>query len=125
MADPKPNHSRLTTSRLAHEAEGGALGALAGTALGSLAGPPGMVVGALIGAIAGVLSGSAIDGNARREAVRKRALAAELGIEGREPGGPDVVRSPGVRRVYSAASLGVGILRERAPTEGPSQYPYD
>jgi hypothetical protein len=77
------------------------------------------------GAIAGVLSGSAIDGNARREAVRKRALAAELGIEGREPGGPDVVRSPGVRRVYSAASLGVGILRERAPTEGPSQYPYD
>jgi hypothetical protein len=48
MADPKPNHSRLTTSRLAHEAEGGALGALAGTALGSLAGPPGMVVGALI-----------------------------------------------------------------------------
>ena len=123
MAKAKSKRAKINTSRLAHEADGGALGAVAGTAIGMIAGPPGMVAGAIIGAVAGVLSGSVIDGDTRREDAHTRELDEELGVAAGELGAPTLKHPPAARGTYSAASLGVGILAEEDPAEGPIQQP--
>jgi hypothetical protein len=125
MAKSKRKRTKVNTSRLAHEAEGGALGAVAGTAIGMIAGPPGMVAGAVIGAFAGALSGAVIDGDTRRDDAHTRELDEELGVEGGELGAPGLKHPPPTRGTYSAASLGVGVLSEEEPAEGPVQAPPD
>ncbi len=123
MAKSKAKRTKVNMSRLAHEAEGGALGAVAGTAIGMIAGPPGMVAGAMFGAIAGVLSASVIDGDSRRDDAHTRELDAELGVEGGDLGAPGLKHPPATRGTYSAASLGVGLVSGEEPAEGPLQAP--
>ncbi len=125
MSTSKPKRRKFGTSRLAHEVEVGALGAATGTAIGMIAGPPGMVAGAIIGAVIGAISGSVIDGDARREDAHTRELDEELGVEGGELGAPGLRHPPAKRGAYSAASLGVGLLAEEEPAEGPTQRPPD
>ena len=125
MVTAKRASRKRSTSRLAHEIEGGALGAAAGTAIGMIAGPPGMVAGAIIGAGIGALSGSVIDGDARREDAHTRELDEETGVAGGELGAPALAHPPAKRGAYSAASLGVGLVADEEPAEGPTQPPPD
>jgi hypothetical protein len=120
----KAESGKVSKRRLAHEAEGGASGALAGAAFGMVAGPPGMIAGAVIGGVAGALTGAVLDSEGARKSSRTRTLDAEIGVSGGEMGAPNLEHPPAKSGAYSAASAGAGSASTGDdPAEGPMQPP--
>jgi phage tail tape-measure protein len=110
-------------TRLAHEAEAGASGALAGGILGAAAGPAGIVAGAIIGGAVGTIVGAVLESESSRQASHSRTLDAQIGVSEGDLGAPNLHHPVAKIGAYSAASVGVDSSSHDEPAEGPIQAP--
>jgi uncharacterized protein YcfJ len=110
---------RARRRRFAHEAEGGASGAIVGAVFGIAAGPHGALAGGIIGAVAGILAGAALDTEAAARQARTRALDDELGINGGDIGAANFCHRAANSAAYTRASSGVPISSRDLTAEGP------
>jgi len=112
-----------TKTRLEHDGETGAGGALAGAVIGSVAGPVGALAGAIIGAAAGSLLGDVTHKAGVERDTRDAELDEEIGVSGGDMGAPNLSHPPATVGAYSGGSTGASSGGDEEPAEGPMQSP--
>ena len=122
----EPAIPRAGSRRRLHQAQGGAVGAVAGAGLGLLAGgPAGAIAGIVIGGGLGAVTAWAVDANSVEASWHDDQLDADIGVTSGDLGSPNLEHPPAKIGAFSREVSGAGTSVDVPDAEGPITPPPD